>query len=161
MVSPAVATSSIAQLYTVEQRRRRDASRWTTVQGVLAPLQFLAFLVSLALLGRYLSTGSDWPAAAASVMVKTLFLYTIMITGSLWEHDVFGRYLFAEPFFWEDAVSIAVLALHSIFLAALLLRSMSPQSLAVVALVGYGLYLINAAQFLWKFRRARLAERAA
>ncbi len=34
-------------LYTPEQRRRRDASPWTLVQGVLAPLQFGVFLVSL------------------------------------------------------------------------------------------------------------------
>ena len=36
-------------LYTAEERRRRDASRWTLVQGVLAPLQFLVFLASLVL----------------------------------------------------------------------------------------------------------------
>ena len=34
-------------LYTAEERLRRDASPWTLVQGVLAPVQFLVFLVSL------------------------------------------------------------------------------------------------------------------
>ena len=33
-------------LYTDEQRQRRDQSAWTTVQAVLAPVQFAAFLVS-------------------------------------------------------------------------------------------------------------------
>ena len=45
-------------LYTEAERRRRDASPWTLVQGVLAPLQFLVFLVSLALVLRYLATGN-------------------------------------------------------------------------------------------------------
>ena len=41
-----------APLYTPEQRRRRDATPWTLVQGVLAPIQFLVFVVSLALVLR-------------------------------------------------------------------------------------------------------------
>ena len=45
-------------LYTPDERRRRDASRWTFVQGVLAPLQFAVFLVSLVLVVRYLATGN-------------------------------------------------------------------------------------------------------
>ena len=36
-------------LYTKAQRQRRDDTVWTTVQGILAPAQFLVFLVSLAL----------------------------------------------------------------------------------------------------------------
>ena len=106
-------------LYTSAERRRRDASRWTLVQGVLAPLQFAIFLVSLALVLRTLSTGEGLLAAQASVVVKTLALYAIMVTGSIWEKDVFGRYLFAPAFYWEDAVSMLVLALHTAYLAAL------------------------------------------
>ena len=44
-------------LYTAEEKRRRDATPWTLVQGVLAPLQFLVFLISLGLVARYLATG--------------------------------------------------------------------------------------------------------
>ncbi|MGB5201857.1 MAG: 2-vinyl bacteriochlorophyllide hydratase, partial [Sedimenticolaceae bacterium] len=93
-------------LYTPDERRRRDASRWTFVQGVLAPLQFLVFLVSLVLVVRYLITGLGLGAATASIVLKTLVLYAIMVTGSIWEKDVFGKYLFARPFFWEDVVSM-------------------------------------------------------
>ena len=39
-------------LYSAEERCRRDASRWTLVQGVLAPLQFVVFFVSLCLVLR-------------------------------------------------------------------------------------------------------------
>jgi 3-vinyl bacteriochlorophyllide hydratase len=49
-------------LYTPEQRAKRDATRWTVVQGVLAPVQFLVFLVSLYLVLNSLQTGehTDW-----------------------------------------------------------------------------------------------------
>ena len=103
-------------LYTPEERRRRDESAWTVVQGILAPLQFLVFLVSLGLVIRTLSTGEGAFAADLSIVIKTLVLYTIMITGSIWEKVVFGRWLFAPAFFWEDVFSMAVLALHTFYL---------------------------------------------
>lgn len=143
-------------LYTPEQRRRRDESRWTLVQGILAPLQFLVFLVSLALVLRYLSTGDGETVAAASIVIKTLVLYAIMITGSLWERDVFGRYLFAEAFYWEDVVSFLVLALHTAYLVVLFGGLMAPRAQMMLALVAYLVYVINAAQFVVKLRAARL-----
>ena len=103
-------------LYTPAQRARRDATRWTLVQGVLAPVQFVIFLISLYLVMTSLSSGlhTDW--ALVSVVIKTLVLYAIMVTGAIWEKAVFGQYLFAGPFFWEDVVSMVVLALHTAYL---------------------------------------------
>ena len=150
------ATSHPRTLYTAAQRRRRDASRWTLVQGVLAPIQFAVFLVSLALVVRYLLTGAGETAAATSIVIKTLTLYTIMITGSLWEHDVFGRYLLAPAFFWEDVVSFVVLALHTAYLIALVTGALSPPGLMILALAAYATYVLNATQFLLKLRAARL-----
>ena len=142
-------------LYTPEQRRRRDASPWTLVQGILAPLQFAVFLVSLVLVLRYLLTGEGLAAATASVVLKTLILYTIMVTGSLWERDVFGRYLFARPFFWEDVVSMLVLGLHTAYLAALLSGTVAPREQMLLALAAYAAYVVNATQFVLKLRMAR------
>jgi 3-vinyl bacteriochlorophyllide hydratase len=147
-------------LYTQEQRRRRDRSRWTLVQGVLAPAQFAAFLVSLALVLRFLYSGEGLAAATASVVVKTLLLYAIMITGAIWEKAVFGRYLFAPAFFWEDAVSMLVLALHSAYLAALLTGALDARQQMLLALAAYAVYVINAGQFLLKLRAARLEAAA-
>lgn len=146
-------------LYTPEQRLRRDASSWTMVQAVLAPLQFLVFLVSLGLVLRYLGTGHGWTAAAASVVVKTLVLYAIMITGAFWERAVFGQYLFARSFFWEDVFSILVLALHTAYLAALALGGLTGAQLMLLALTAYAAYAINAAQFVFKLRTARREQR--
>lgn len=142
-------------LYTAEERRRRDASPWTVVQGVLAPLQFVVFLASLYLVLRYLASGDGLAAANASIVVKTLILYTIMVTGSLWERAVFGRYLFAPAFFWEDAVSMVVLALHTAYLAALVSGAMDVRSLMYLALAAYAAYVLNATQFVVKLRAAR------
>ncbi len=147
-------------LYTPAERLRRDASVWTLVQGVLAPIQFVVFLVSLGLVLRYLATGEGLTAATTSIVVKTLLLYTIMVTGSIWEKDVFGRWLFARPFFWEDVFSMLVLALHTAYLAALLLGMLEPRGLMLLALAAYATYLINAGQFLLKLRAARLERTA-
>jgi 3-vinyl bacteriochlorophyllide hydratase len=142
--------------YTDEQRRRRDATRWTLVQAVLAPAQFLAFLVSLALIARYVSTGEGLAAAHVSIVIKTALLYAIMITGSIWEKVVFDRYLFAAPFIWEDVFSILVLALHTAYLACLVTGALEPLALMHLALAAYAAYAINATQFLLKLRAARL-----
>jgi 3-vinyl bacteriochlorophyllide hydratase len=145
-------------LYTPEERRRRDATGWTTVQGVLAPVQFLVFLASLALVLRFLATGAGETAATASIVVKTAVLYTIMVTGSVWERKVFGRYLFAPAFFWEDAVSMLVLALHTAYLAALLTGALDVRARMFLALAAYLTYVLNAAQFVLKLRAARLEQ---
>ncbi len=142
-------------LYSPEERARRDATVWTLVQGILAPLQFLAFVISTALVVRYLMTGEGYVLATVSVLVKTGFLYTIMVTGAIWEKAVFDQYLFAPAFFWEDVVSILVIALHSAYVWGLWTLALAPTEQMWLALVAYVAYVINAAQFLHKLRRAR------
>jgi 3-vinyl bacteriochlorophyllide hydratase len=143
-------------LYTPSQRARRDATVWTTVQGILAPVQFLVFAVSLGLVLRYLVTGEGYTAATVSILLKTAILYTIMVTGAIWEKVVFGQYLFAPAFFWEDVVSFAVIALHTLYLYGLLTNSIPPMQLMLITLAAYATYFVNATQFLLKLRRARL-----
>ena len=147
-------------LYTPEQRARRDATVWTLVQGVLAPAQFLVFLVSLGLVARYLVTGEGYMLATWSILLKTGFLYLIMVTGAIWEKVVFGQYLFAEAFFWEDVFSFAVIALHTAYVWALFAAALPPQGLMILALAAYAAYVVNAAQFLLKLRAARLQSEA-
>jgi 3-vinyl bacteriochlorophyllide hydratase len=144
------------QLYTPAQKARRDRTPWTGVQAILAPVQFAVFLVSLVLILRFLATGAGEQAATISVVVKTLTLYLIMITGALWEKAVFGQYLFAPAFFWEDAFSMLVLALHTSYLVALFSDDAGTKELMVLALAAYATYAINASQFVLKLRAARL-----
>ena len=143
-------------LYTPEQRARRDHTRWTLVQGILAPIQFLVLLISVGLVIRYLSTGEGLAAATISVVVKTMVLYTIMFTGAIWEKVVFGQYLFAPAFFWEDAVSMIVIALHTAYLIALMTGWLNERQQMYLALAAYATYTVNAVQFIWKLRIARI-----
>ncbi|MFM2398851.1 MAG: 2-vinyl bacteriochlorophillide hydratase BchF [Pseudomonadota bacterium] len=147
--------SAGSDLYTEDERARRDRSPWTLVQGVLAPVQFLVFVVSITLVIRFLATGEGLQAAAVSVVIKTLVLYLIMVTGAIWEKDVFGVYLFARPFFWEDVVSMLVIALHTAYLAVLLTSTLSAMAQMWLALTAYAAYLVNATQFVLKLRAAR------
>lgn len=145
-------------LYTPEERVRRDATKWTLVQGILAPIQFVVFLVSLYLVLGFLFTGEGENAANISVVVKTLTLYTIMITGCIWEKVVFNCYLFAPAFFWEDVFSMLVLLLHTLYLVALGTGYLDQTQLMLLALAAYATYVVNAGQFIWKLRMARLDE---
>lgn len=149
-------TAGRAPLYTPEERQRRDATVWTLVQGVLAPAQFFACAISLFFVLRYLTTGDGLFAASVSFVIKTALLYTIMLTGSVWEKVVFGRWLFAPAFFWEDVVSMLVLALHTACLVTMFTGWLDARSQMLLALAAYASYGINAAQFLLKLRAARL-----
>ncbi len=151
-----MAQNSYPALYTPEQRQRRDASPWTLVQGILAPVQFVICIISAVLVVRFLMTGEGYLAATLSVIAKTFILYTIMVTGAIWEKEVFGQYLLAPAFFWEDVVSFGVIALHTWYVIALMMGAMTPENLMLLALVAYVAYVVNAVQFLWKLRMARL-----
>lgn len=150
--------SDTRPLYTPEERRRRDQTPWTLVQGILAPVQFLVFLVSTVLVIRFLWTGEGEALATASIVLKTLLLYTIMVTGCIWEKVVFGKYLFAPAFFWEDVFSMLVLALHTAYLVALVGGLLVVSEQMALALAAYLAYVINATQFLLKLRAARLQQ---
>jgi 3-vinyl bacteriochlorophyllide hydratase len=149
-----------AFLYSPLERQRRDASPWTVVQGVLAPIQFLVFLVSLGLVLHYLLSGQGLEAATLSILVKTACLIAIMVTGAIWENEVFGQYLFAPAFFWEDVFSFLVITLHSLYVAVLITHAASPRTQMLLALAAYASYVINASQFLMKLRAARLEQPA-
>lgn len=145
-------------LYTAQERARRDQTKWTLVQGILAPLQFLAFAISLALVLRFVFTGVGYDAATLSVVVKTGFLFLIMVTGAIWEKVVFGQYLLAPAFFWEDVFSFAVIFLHCAYIIMLWTNGLPPMGLMFLALAAYATYVINAAQFIRKLRMARLDQ---
>mgnify|MGYP002135922481 FL=1 len=150
--------SSPQVLYTPAQRARRDASVWTLVQGVLAPVQFLVFLISLYLVLNSLQTGEHTDWALGSVVIKTGVLYLIMVTGAIWEKVVFGQYLFAPAFFWEDVVSMGVLALHTAYLWVWWQGLWGATDQLLLALAAYVSYGINAAQYIRKLRMARLQK---
>ena len=146
-------------LYTPSQRIIRDRTIWTKVQAILAPLQFIVCIISLALVVRYLFTSEGYYIATVSIVVKSCLLFLIMVTGAIWEKVVFGQFLFAEAFFWEDVVSFFVIFFHGLYLYVLLSGDFLPTSQMSVALFAYCLYFINAFQFLRKLRLARQSSK--
>ena len=143
------------QLYTPDQKLRRDNSLWTKVQAVLAPLQFLVCFASIGFVVSYLYTGDGYLIATLSILFKTAILYLIMITGAIWEKEVFGQYLLAPAFFWEDIVSFFVIAIHTAYVLSLIMSLMDAEKLMWLALIAYLAYFINATQFLIKFKLGR------
>ena len=79
-----------------------------------------------------------------------------MVTGSIWEKVVFGKWLFAPAFFWEDVFSMLVLALHTAYLVALIGGFGTERGRMLLALAAYATYAVNATQFVLKLRAARL-----
>lgn len=139
--------------YTPEQFARREASPWTRVQIVLAPIQFLAFLISFALVIRYLTSGAGYGIATVSVLIKIGLLWAITITGMIWEKQIFGHYFLAREFFWEDVGNAVAIATHSLYFIARGLH-WSEHSVMLVMLLAYCTYLINCAQFVRKGMQA-------
>lgn len=146
--------------YTAEQLEKRDKSKWTVVQAILAPLQFLAFIISLVLVIRYLTTGAGYAAANVSVLIKITLLWLITITGMIWEKEVFGHWFLAPQFFWEDVGNAVAMLLHNLYFLARWLE-WSNQAVMTIMLIAYIGYLFNAGQFIVKGIRARNQRQAA
>lgn len=146
--------------YTPEQMRRRQQSKWTIVQAILAPLQLLTFIISVILIIRYLSTGLDYEITTISILIKIALMWLITITGMLWEKEVFGQWFLAPQFFWEDVMNAISLILHNGYFIARLLGA-SERDLVLVMLVAYASYMINFAQFLVRGLRSRKQRQAA
>ena len=146
--------------YTPEQIERRRTSRWTIVQIVGAPIQLLIFLVSLGFVIYSLVTGGQgFEITNITIYLKITTLYFMFITGMLWEKDVFGHYVFAPEFFWEDVVSSLLLTTHTAYLVASLLGA-SKTTLLIIIMVAYLNYLFNASQYFIKFLKNRQKKNA-
>jgi 3-vinyl bacteriochlorophyllide hydratase len=140
--------------YTAEQLEKRDNSKWTTVQVVLAPLQFLVFVISFGLVIRYLVTGSGYTVATVSVLIKIALLWAITITGMFWEKDVFGKWFLAPQFFWEDFMNAVAMLLHNLYFLAQW-AGWSERAIMTLMLVAYSSYLVNCTQFFIRGMKAR------
>jgi 3-vinyl bacteriochlorophyllide hydratase len=146
-------------MYTPEQLARRNASPWTKVQIILAPLQFLAFIISFALVVWYLVTGSGYLAATISVWIKIGLIWAITITGMLWEKDVYDHYFMAREFFWEDLGNLIAILTHNAYFVVQWL-GWSQRDVMIVMLLAYITYLFNATQFVMKGIRSARERRA-
>ncbi|TCD48592.1 2-vinyl bacteriochlorophyllide hydratase [Chlorobium sp. N1] len=134
--------------YTPEQLARRNASVWTTVQAILAPIQFLIFLggVTVTYLYKYDIWIDNFAWVTFFVTLKTFMLFLIFITGGFFEKEVFGAFAFAPEFFWEDFGSSIAMVVHVSYFV-LFYMGFDHSILVWTALAAYLSYLVNAAQF--------------
>jgi 3-vinyl bacteriochlorophyllide hydratase len=139
---------------------KRDSSKWTPVQGILAPVQFLAFLISFGMIVFYLVTGEGYTLATISVLVKIALLWAITVTGMFWEKDVFDQWFLAPEFFWEDALNAVAMVMHNLYFIAILL-GWSQDAVMTLMLVAYMSYIVNCAQFFVRGLQARKQRLAA
>lgn len=140
--------------YTAEQLARRNASAWTKVQAILAPIQFIAFIISFFLVIRYLATGQGLLLANISVIIKIALLWLITITGMIWEKEVFGQWFLAPEFFWEDVGNAVAIVFHNLYFVAIWL-GWSSDAVMTLMLVAYTTYLVNCGQFVIRGIRTR------
>lgn len=146
-------------MYTPDQLRRREASRWTKVQIILAPIQFLAFIISFALVLRYLFTGEGYWVATVSVWIKIALIWVLTITGMLWEYDMYDHYFMAKEFFWEDLGNLIAIITHNLYFVAVWLGA-SKDVIMWVMVFAYLTYLVNAGQFVARGIRSARQRRA-
>ncbi|NCC31894.1 MAG: 2-vinyl bacteriochlorophyllide hydratase [Chloroflexia bacterium] len=134
-------------MYTEDQLRRRERSRWTKVQIILAPIQFVVFLISFALVLRYLATGEGYLITTISIWLKIALIWALTITGMLWEHDMFDHYFMAKEFFWEDVGNLIAIITHNLYFVAQWMGADS-RTVMWVMVFAYVTYLFNAVQFI-------------
>lgn len=146
-------------MYTLEQLARREASPWTRVQLILAPIQFVVFIISFGLVVRYLLTEQGYMIATITVWLKIALIWALTITGMLWEKDVYNHYFMAREFFWEDMGNLVAIITHNAYFVAQWLQA-DERTIMMVMLFAYITYLINAVQFILKGIRSGRQRRA-
>ena len=140
-------------LTSVEERCA--ASIWTRIHPRFAIGQLGVFAVSVALLGLYAFHLVAFTAVYLSVVLKIALMAGAIVTGALWEHDVFGEWWVAEEFFVEDVMTLNVFLLHLAVVVAFFTLPEAPGTVAGLLAFAYVMYAINVAQYLAQHARAR------
>ncbi len=146
--------------YTPEQLAKRNASVWTEIQILLAPVQFVIFLTGIGLNAIYASNPAsiDFFWVSVAILFKTLFFVILFITGMFFEKDLFGKWVFSKEFFWEDVGSSVATFFHFLYFV-LAWKGYPDGTLVIWATVAYSSYIINAVQYLVRIWLEKSHER--
>ena len=103
--------------YTPEQLVKRNASIWTDIQIILAPIQFMFFVVGLTTTALYTNSlfviSLYWVSVA--ILFKTLFFALLFITGMFFEKEIFNKWVYSKEFLWEDIGSTIAAFFHLLY----------------------------------------------
>jgi 3-vinyl bacteriochlorophyllide hydratase len=133
---------------TPEQRERKRKSVWTIAHLPFALGQLMAFFVSVVFLIGFFRGTATFEALHTSVLVKIGLMAGALITGSLWEHDVYGKWWFAPEFFLEDLMTFNVVLLQGAYLYYMYVVHAPIGTLTGLLVAGYTVYLINVVQYI-------------
>ena len=142
------AKESVRLLSLTAVQERSAASIWTRIHPVFAIGQLGVFLVSVVLLALYFLHMVPFTAVHDSVLMKIALMIGAMITGSLWEHDVFGPWWFAHEFFIEDVMTLNVFLLHIGYLITVYVWPQTMNAVLSMLGVAYAVYAFNVAQYI-------------
>jgi 3-vinyl bacteriochlorophyllide hydratase len=134
---------------------RRAQSMWTKIHPIFAIGQLMVFFVSVGLLIAYFRGALDFSVVHVSVLVKIGLMVGAVITGSLWEHDVFGHWWFAPEFFVEDAMTAFVFVTQIAYLTVHALYPANQNLITQILIVAYVVYLCNVAQYIHRWQRMK------
>ncbi|ACF15167.1 2-vinyl bacteriochlorophyllide hydratase [Chloroherpeton thalassium ATCC 35110] len=134
--------------YTPEQLRKRNNSVWTKVQLYLAPIQFVVFIIGVILTVMYYHGAlEDFSIVTWALLIKTLFLVVLFVTGAFFEKEIFDIWVFSPEFLWEDIGSSIATTVHFLYFI-LAYMGKSEDVLVWTAFAAYFSYVVNAIQYL-------------
>lgn len=135
--------------YTPEQLAKRNASVWTELQIILAPIQFLIFLTGVVLNTLYANNivQIDFFWISIAILFKTLFFAILFITGMFFEKEIFDKWVYSPEFLWEDVGSTVAAFFHLLYFV-MAWMGYSEKVLVTEAYIAYMTYVINALQYL-------------
>jgi 3-vinyl bacteriochlorophyllide hydratase len=135
--------------YTPEQLAKRNASVWTELQIILAPIQFIIFLIGVTLNTLYANNIGhiDFFWISLAILFKTLFFAILFLTGMYFEKEIFDKWVYSPEFLWEDIGSTVAAFFHLLYFVLAWMGY--PEKLLVMeAYIAYLTYVINALQYL-------------
>jgi 3-vinyl bacteriochlorophyllide hydratase len=138
-------------------QERREASLWTRVHPIFAIGQLGVFLVSVGLLVLYALHMMPFTTVYLSVLLKIACMVGAIVTGSLWEHDVFGPWWFADEFFIEDVMTVNVFLLHIGVIVAYFVQPTDMRLVLALLVFAYIVYGLNVAQYIVQHMRSEAA----
>jgi len=146
--------------YTPEQLAKRNASVWTDIQIILAPVQFIFFVTGVAVTTLYANgiivSGFYWVSIA--ILFKTLFFGLLFTTGMFFEKEIFDQWVYSKEFLWEDIGSTVAAFFHLLYFY-LAYFGYPREVLIWDAYLAYFTYVVNAMQYLVRIILEKRNER--
>ena len=146
--------------YTPEQLAKRNASIWTDVQLILAPVQFFVFLAGVIVTFLYMQNDQIFSFywVSLAILFKTLLFGLLLITGAYFEKEIFNKWIYGKEFFWEDVGSTVAAFFHLLYFVMAYMGY--PEDVLIwEAFLAYFTYVVNALQYLVRIILEKLNER--